>query len=117
MTMQGVASRAATERFRQRFAAVDASHFHPLQDLWASSIGLGTYLGDSDDGTDALYAEAVRAALERGCNLFDTAINYRCQRSERTIGRILASLIHEQHISRDEIIVCTRRLRRLIRSA
>jgi len=108
MTLHGGAYASATERFRQRFAACDPAHFRPLQDLWASSIGLGTYLGDADDPTDALYAEAIRRAIEGGCNLLDTAINYRCQRSERTIGRALAALIHEQRISRDEIIVCTK---------
>ncbi len=108
MTIQGVASASATERFRQRFASLDPGHFRLLQELWASSIGVGTYLGDSDDRTDALYAEAIRAALARGCNILDTAINYRCQRSERTIGRTLAALIQEGTIARDEVILCTK---------
>ena len=51
--------------------------------LVLSSVGLGTYLGDEDDTSDALYAEAVLAATALGCNVIDTAINYRCQRSER----------------------------------
>lgn len=106
--MQGVASASATERFRQRFASFDPSHFRLLHDLWASSIGLGTYLGDPDDRTDALYCEAIRTALAHGCNVLDTAINYRCQRSERTIGRTLAALIQERQISRDEVILCTK---------
>ena len=103
-----VASASATERFRQRFASCDPGHFRPLHDLWASSIGLGTYLGDSDDRTDALYAEAIRAALVSGCNVIDAAINYRCQRSERTIGKTLAALIAERVIARDEVILCTK---------
>jgi aryl-alcohol dehydrogenase-like predicted oxidoreductase len=108
MAISGVASTSATERFRQRFTSLDPSHFRPFQDLWASSIGLGTYLGDADDRTDALYAEAIRTALAHGCNVIDTAINYRCQRSERTIGRTLAALIQEQALCRDEVIVCTK---------
>ena len=104
--MPGVASVAATERFRQRFASAHPTHFRPLQDLWASSLGLGTYLGDADDATDALYAEAIRAALAGGCNVLDSAINYRCQRSERTIGRVLGSA--DSSISREEILVCTK---------
>ena len=106
--MHGVASASATERFRQRSASVDPSHFRLLQDLWASSIGLGTYLGDADDATDALYADAIRAALAHGCNVLDAAINYRCQRSERTIGATLESLLSEQAIARDELILCTK---------
>jgi len=96
---------AATERFRQRFTSAHPSHFRLLQDLWASSLGLGTYLGDADEATDALYEEAIAAALQNGCNVLDSAINYRCQRSERTIGRALERLAG---IGRDEIIVCTK---------
>ena len=101
-------SKNGAERFRQRFGALDPSHFRSLQDVCASSIGLGTYLGDADDRTDALYGEAIRTALSRGCNIFDTAINYRCQRSERIIGLTLTALIHEQALSRDEVILCTK---------
>ena len=61
--LQGVATTSGTERFRQRFASCDPTHFRPLQNLWASSIGLGTYLGDADDPTDALYCDAIRGAL------------------------------------------------------
>jgi len=104
----GVASASATERFRQRFTACDPTHFRLLQDLWASSVGLGTYLGDADDRTDARYAEAIRTALARGCNLLDTAINYRCQRSERAIGRALAALTASGAASREEVILCTK---------
>jgi aryl-alcohol dehydrogenase-like predicted oxidoreductase len=101
-------SSAATERFRQRFGSLDPGHFRPWQESWVSSIGIGTYLGDTDDRTDALYAEALRAALARGCNLIDTAINYRAQRSERVIGRTLAALLSSGELSREELILCTK---------
>jgi aryl-alcohol dehydrogenase-like predicted oxidoreductase len=103
----GVASATATDRYRQRFPSAHPHHFRRLQDLQVSSIGLGTYLGDSDDATDARYAEAIRTALRAGCNLFDAAINYRCQRSERVIGAVLASL-ETGGPSRDELVVCTK---------
>jgi aryl-alcohol dehydrogenase-like predicted oxidoreductase len=106
--MTGVASSSATERYCQRFPAADAGHFRRLQDLWASSIGLGTYLGDADERTDALYAEAISTALARGCNLLDAAINYRCQRSERVIGHTLAAVVAEGAVTRDEVVVCTK---------
>jgi len=60
-----------------------------------SSIGLGTYLGDPTDAVDEGYREAIVAALQRGCNVLDTAINYRCQRSERVIGEALADVAIE----------------------
>ena len=108
MALPGTASPSATERFRQRFAAADPSHFRALQDLWVSSIGLGTYLGDANDETDARYREAIEAAFAHGCNVVDTAINYRCQRSERVIGATLASLTDAGTLSRDEVLVCTK---------
>jgi len=73
-----------------------------------SSVGLGTYLGDEDDVSDALYAEAVVTATALGCNVIDTAINYRCQRSERVIGRAVASLVAQGRIRRDEIVIATK---------
>ena len=76
--------------------------------LSVSSVALGTYLGDSDDATDALYAEAARLALANGVNTIDTAINYRCQRSERVIGRVLQELIGEGVLRRDEVVICTK---------
>ncbi len=106
--MPGVASATATERYRQRFPAAAAGHFRRLQDLWVSSIGLGTYLGDADEATDASYADAIRTALALGCNLLDTAINYRCQRSERTIGDVLTALVAEGTLAREEVVLCTK---------
>jgi len=73
-----------------------------------SSVALGTYLGDSDDATDSLYAEAARSALSSGVNIIDTAINYRCQRSERVTGRVLQELIGDGVLRRDEIVICTK---------
>jgi aryl-alcohol dehydrogenase-like predicted oxidoreductase len=108
MAYAGVASAVAVQRCQRRWPACDAGHFRPLQELWASSIGLGTYLGEADDPTDARLAEAIRAAVSLGGNVLDTAINYRSQRSERTIGATLAALIAEGAVSREEIILCTK---------
>jgi aryl-alcohol dehydrogenase-like predicted oxidoreductase len=76
--------------------------------LDVSSVAHGTYLGESDDATDALYAAALRESLTSGVNCIDTAINYRCQRSERVIGRVLQDVIGEGALRRDEVIVCTK---------
>ena len=73
-----------------------------------SSIGLGTYLGHWDDRTDLMYQEAVKRALELGCNVFDSAINYRFQRSERAIGSALKQLFDARKASRNEVIVATK---------
>jgi aryl-alcohol dehydrogenase-like predicted oxidoreductase len=54
-----------------------------------SHLGIGSALGAPSDQEDAAYESAIRRALELGINHVDTAINYRCQRSERVIGRTL----------------------------
>ncbi len=99
----------ATAAYRQRFAGTTADqHFRPAQGLWMSSIGLGSYLGDTDTKTDAGYQAAVQRAAELGCNVFDTAANYRQGRSELSFGRALAELMADDKWSRAEFIVTTK---------
>ena len=76
--------------------------------LEVSSIAHGTYLGECDDATDAAYERALRRSLTHGVNLVDTAINYRCQRSERVIGRVIQEIIGEGQLRRDEVVICTK---------
>ena len=111
----GHATAEGTNRFRTRFPALrDAGHFrHPEHvpaagDLWLSSIGAGTYLGEPDDASDQAYTAAIVTALVSGVNVLDTAINYRHQRSERTIGAALQHLIEGGKLQRAEVLVCTK---------
>ena len=105
---KGGATRTGTARYAQRWTGTnDRSGYRELAGLTASSIGLGTYLGDEDEPTDALYREAIRAAVAGGCNLIDTAINYRYQLSERAIGAALEQLVGEG-LAREEIVICTK---------
>ena len=105
----GFATPEGTAAYRDRFAGKTAEgHFRPYQDLWISSIGIGTYLGDDDDETDHLYREAVGRCAGLGCNVVDTAVNYRCQRSERSIGEGLRDLFSQGEIGREEVIVATK---------
>ncbi len=108
--LEGCATPAGTERFRKRFADGHADHFYRLlaDGPFVSSLGLGTYLGECDDGDDARYVATIIAAVGKGVNLLDTAINYRCQRSERAIGEAIRILTARGSIKRDEIVVCTK---------
>jgi aryl-alcohol dehydrogenase-like predicted oxidoreductase len=108
--VEGRATREGTQQFRKRFAKAQPDHFYrPLVDgAIVSSLGLGTYLGECDDVEDARYTATVVAALERGVNILDTAINYRCQRSERAIGEALHAVISSGDITREEVVVCTK---------
>ena len=76
--------------------------------LTVSSIGIGTYLGECDDAEDARYAEAVHHAVAHGINLVDTAINYRCQRSERAVGAALQKAVAAGVVTREELVICTK---------
>jgi len=98
-----------TARYRARFDGRAApNHFREQHGLACSSIGIGSYLGNADDATDAHYTAAVSRAVELGANVIDTAANYRFQRSERAIGKALQELIDTGGFARDEIIVCTK---------
>ena len=108
MKLQGSATAEGTERYRKRFEGkIPSGHFRQSQGLWLSSIGIGTYLGNHDAETDKLYHDAIVRAVESGCNVIDTAINYRCQRSERSIGTALKELA-SRGFNRDEIVVATK---------
>jgi aryl-alcohol dehydrogenase-like predicted oxidoreductase len=104
------ATAEGTRRYAARFAGRYAGDFfRPLaRAVTVSSIGFGTYLGACDDADDAAYRAAVRAALAAGVNLLDSAINYRCQRSERALGRALREAIAGDDVRRDEVVVCSK---------
>jgi aryl-alcohol dehydrogenase-like predicted oxidoreductase len=103
------ATTEGTASYKGRFAGIVAEgHFRQAQNLWMSSIGLGSYLGNPDERTDEAYRNAVKRAVELGCNVFDSAANYRFQRSERSIGNALRELFSEGKAARDEVVVATK---------
>jgi aryl-alcohol dehydrogenase-like predicted oxidoreductase len=102
------ATAESTARYAKRFSGIAApGHFRDAQKLNMSSLGIGTYLGQPDDKTDTSYAASVIAAAENGINVIDTAINYRFQRSERSIGSALRQLT-QKGFARGEFILCTK---------
>ena len=103
----GRASLEGTKRFVRRSNCPEG-HFRRLEKIFVSSIGLGTYLGEEDGATDSGYEAAIAAALESGINVFDSAINYRGQKSERAIGRALARAIAAGTLEREEVFVSTK---------
>ncbi len=107
--MTGSATLEATARYRDRFRGRAAeNHFRNEQNLWLSSIGIGTYLGNADDATDRDYTEAIVRAVELGVNVIDTSSNYRFQRSERSVGKALKALTSHHYFERAEIVICTK---------
>ena len=100
---------SATSRYAEQFAGRYSPEFYrrAFDGAVVSSIGIGTYLGECSDEDDAGYAHTIVRALGNGINLIDTAINYRCQRSERAVGTALRNAF-QAGVSRDAVIVCTK---------
>src|SRR5438552_17389323 len=82
-----------TRRFAEKWRGHAADeHIREVSELVVFSIGIGTYLGQPDQHTDAGYTAAVDGAVEIGINFIDSAIYYRFQRSERSICTALPHL-------------------------
>ena len=98
-----------TEGYERRFADRFADDFYRRTPfgLTISSIGIGTYLGECVDDQDAAYTASVLRAISSGVNLIDTAINYRCQRSELAVGTAIQMAIAEG-AARESLVVCTK---------
>jgi aryl-alcohol dehydrogenase-like predicted oxidoreductase len=97
-----------TKQYADRFQGkAAAGHFREIQGLTISSLGIGTYLGQPNDSSDSAYTAAIVAAGEAGINIIDSAINYRFQRSERSIGTALKVLAKKGH-AREGLVVCTK---------
>lgn len=84
------------------------SNFKKFQQLMLSNVGIGTYLGDADAATDELVKNAVKQSVLSGINVIDTAINYRSQKAERTVGKAVAELISEEKANRQQLFICTK---------
>ena len=104
------ASDVGTRRFAQRFETRFLPDFYrsTTMGLTVSSIGIGTYLGDSTATVDAAYESAIQVAVANGVNLIDTAINYRGQRSEQAVGAAIQQLVASGNTTREELVVCTK---------
>ena len=109
MTLLGKATLAGTTRYQQKFqTSLDLNHFRKADEIIASSVGIGTYLGESDEQTDNLVTEAIIQSVKGGINLIDSAIIYRNSQGERSIRKAINRLIESNEVLRDELIICTK---------
>jgi aryl-alcohol dehydrogenase-like predicted oxidoreductase len=100
-----MATSRATWGYRDRFGdGFGRTYFRRFGPGVVSSVGLGTYLGDPTDAVDDRYERALIAGLEGGCNVVDTAVNYRRGRSERVVGRAL----DRAEVDREAVVVATK---------
>ena len=105
--ISGFATPEGTKKFAQN-SGVNQDNFKEFENLTLSNIGIGTYLGDADARTDELVSAAVKQSILSGVNVVDTAINYRAQKAERSVGKAISELIQENKITRDQIFVSTK---------
>ena len=105
--ISGFATSSGTKNFLDKHVDIKFSYKN-FQGLTLSNIGIGTYLGDADEQTDIIVKNAVKESILSGVNVIDTAINYRAQKAERSVGNAISELISEEKIKRDEIFVSTK---------
>ena len=103
----GKANPSGTASYAAKFQDL-SGNFRPMFELPASSLGIGTYLGEMDEETDQMYREAVKAAIAGGVNVIDSAVNYRFQRSERSIGAAIREVQEAGGARRDQVIVSSK---------
>lgn len=106
--LAGRGTRSGTDRLASRSGKKAASFYRAAQEVFISTLGVGTYQGTLDSSDDTSYAATVHYALQRGINLIDTAINYRHQRSERAVAEGIRRFTEANFGSRDEVVVCTK---------
>jgi len=105
--ISGFATSEGTKKFAQN-SGVNQANFKEFANLTLSNVGIGTYLGDPDSRTDELVTNAVKQSILTGINVVDTAINYRSQKAERSVGKAISELVQEEKISRDQIFLSTK---------
>jgi len=104
----GYATPDGTLNFAKRNQLAAKNHFRPFNGLTLSSIGIGTYLGNVDNVTDNLVKEAIKKSVLSAINVIDTAINYRSQKAERSVGKAVSELLEEGKAKREELFISTK---------
>jgi len=104
----GYATPEGTKKFAERQNRDSRKNYKNVHNLTLSNVGIGTYLGNPDTETDYIVQNAVKKSILGGINVIDSAINYRAQKAERSVGNAISQLIDNNDISREEICVSTK---------
>jgi len=104
----GYATSEGTSNFAKRSQLAAKDHFKQFNGLTLSSIGIGTYLGNVDNKTDDLVKDAIKKSVLSAINVIDTAINYRAQKAERSVGKAVSELVEEGKAKREELFISTK---------
>jgi len=104
----GYATPEGTKKFVERRTEISQQNYKNIHNLTLSNVGVGTYLGNPDVETDYIVQDAIKKSILGGINVIDSAINYRAQKAERSVGNAISQLIDNDDISREEIFVSTK---------
>jgi len=104
----GYATPEGTKKFAERQNQDSHENYKNVHNLTLSNVGIGTYLGNPDVETDKLVEDAIKKSILGGINVIDSAINYRAQKAEPSVGNAISQLIDNNDISREEIFVSTK---------
>jgi aryl-alcohol dehydrogenase-like predicted oxidoreductase len=107
--LKGLASQEATENFFAKKIELSKTSVKKCRYFSISSLGIGTYKPEAykEENYTFSYKEAVKKAVELGCNHIDTAANYRYTKSEQEIGEALDEL-GKAGIKREELVIATK---------
>jgi diketogulonate reductase-like aldo/keto reductase len=90
IAIAGRATAEGTQRYKQRHNQnCAADYFREANSLVASSIGIGTYLGEPDECTDILVTAAVIESVQQGANLIDSASTIAISDGELSVGKAI----------------------------
>ena len=105
--IHGFATEEGTKKFAENSVA-NKLNFKKFSHLTLSNVGIGTYLGNPDEKTDEDVKNAIKQSVLSGINVIDTAINYRAQKAERSVGKAISELIQGGTITRDQLFICSK---------
>ena len=111
MSISGYATIEGTANFAKNNPTVNPKNYRVFEGLTLSNVGIGTYLGNADSETDKLVTDAIKESIKSGINVVDTAINYRSQKAERSVGKAISELINhdkDHKIERNNLFICTK---------
>ncbi len=87
-TARGHATDKGTRK-RANDGSLGDAFYRDSHGLMLSTLGIGTYLGDTGPEDREAYQASIQQALDEGITVVDTASNYRNQASERDVGQAL----------------------------
>ena len=86
----GYATPEGTKKFAERQNQDSRKNYKNVHNLTLSNVGIGTYLGNPDTETEYIVQGAVKKSILGGINVIDSAINYRAQKAERSVGNAIS---------------------------